>query len=121
MAFDEGLVEWVREALEPWGTVSLRKMMGGATLYLDGTIFAIVAEDEIWFKSDIESDAIWDAASAERFTVTFSTGMVDTMNYRRAPTDVYDDPDAMREWAGLGIAAGQRAPKKKPKAKKPKL
>jgi DNA transformation protein len=118
MAFDAGLVEWVREALEPLGTVTMRRMMGGATLYLDGTIFAIVAEDEIWFKADAESNALWDEAGhTERFTVTFATGMVDTMNYRRAPTDVYDDADAMREWAALGIAAGQRAPKKAPRKK----
>ncbi|MES2443133.1 MAG: TfoX/Sxy family protein [Pseudomonadota bacterium] len=117
MAFDAGLVEWVTEALEPLGTVTMRRMMGGATLYLDGSIFGIVADSEIWFKADAESNALWDAAGAERFTVTFATGMVDTMNYRRAPADVYDDADAMREWAGLGIAAGLRAPRKKPKKK----
>ena len=37
MAVDEGLVEWTKEALEPIGTVTFRRMMGGATLYLDGT------------------------------------------------------------------------------------
>jgi DNA transformation protein len=114
MAYDAGLVEWAIEALEPLGTVTMRKMMGGATLYLDGSIFAIVADSEIWFKADAESNAVWDEAGhAERFTVTFATGMVDTMNYRRAPPDVYDDADAMREWAALGIAAGLRAPKKR--------
>lgn len=116
MAFDAGLVEWVTEALEPLGTVTMRRMMGGATLYLDGSIFAIVADDELWIKADAESNALWDEAGhTDRFTVSFSTGMTDTMNYRRAPTDVYDDADAMREWASLGIAAGLRAPKKKPK------
>lgn len=117
MAFDEGLVEWVREALEPMGKVTLRKMMGGATLYCDGTIFAIVDGSEIWFKGDAETDATWDAAGCERFSMTFKDGKVDTMNYRRAPADVYDDPDAMREWAALGIAAGERRKTKKPKAK----
>jgi DNA transformation protein len=118
MAFDAGLVEWVRETLEPLGTVTMRRMMGGATLYLDGTIFAIVADDEIWFKADAESNTLWDEAGHKaRFTVTFASGMVDTMNYRRAPTDVYDDMDAMREWAALGVAAGRRAPKKKPRTK----
>ena len=110
---DEGLVEWVREALEPLGTVTMRRMMGGATLYCDGTIFAIVHGGELWFKADAESNALWDEVSPERFTVTFATGMVDTMNYRRAPSDVYDDADAMREWASHGIAAGRRAPAKK--------
>ena len=115
MAFDEGLYAWVQEALEPLGAVTLRKMMGGATLYLDGTIFAILDEGEIWFKADAETDAIWDAEGCERFSVTFKDGRVDTMNYRRAPADVYDDPEAMQRWARLAVEAGLRgAAKKKP-------
>ena len=51
----------MQEALEPLGAVTMRKMMGAATLYLDGTIFAVLDEGEIWFKADAESAAIWDA------------------------------------------------------------
>jgi DNA transformation protein len=116
MAVDEGLVAWVTEALEPVGKVTMRRMMGGATLYLDGTIFGIVHDGELWFKADEASNALWDEAGhRDRFTVTFSTGMSDTMNYRRAPSDAYDDADALREWAAHAIAAGLRAPKKTPK------
>lgn len=121
MAVDEGLVAWVTEALEPVGIVTMRRMMGGATLYCDGTIFAIADDGELWFKSDAEADATWDAAGCERFSVTFKDGKVDTMNYRRAPADVYDDPDAMREWAALAIGAGERGKaKKKPRAVRPR-
>jgi DNA transformation protein and related proteins len=116
MALDHGLVEWVREALEPVGAVTMRRMMGGATLYLDGTVFAIVASDALWFKADAESDAAWDAAGCDRFSYDVG-GTVKSMNYRRAPADVYDDADAMREWAELAIAAGLRAPKKTPRKK----
>ncbi len=116
MSVDEGLYAWVEEALEPLGRVSMRKMMGGATLYLDGTIFAILDEGEIWFKADSETDATWDAQGCERFSVTFRDGRVDTMNYRRAPADVYDESEAMQRWAKLAVAAGQRgAAKKRPK------
>ena len=118
MSYDEGLYAWVQEAIEPLGTVSMRKMMGGATLYLDGTVFAILDEGEIWFKSDAEADAVWDAEGCERFSMTFKDGRVDTMNYRRGPADVYDDPDAMRKWAQLAHEAGLRgAAKKKPRKK----
>ena len=117
MSFDEGLLDWVREALEPLGNVSFRRMMGGATLYLDGTIFAILDEDEIWFKADEETNPIWDAEGRERFTVTFKDGTIDRMNYRRGPTDVYDDPDAMRRWASLALEAGARRPVKRKKPK----
>jgi DNA transformation protein len=118
MSFNEGLYAWVQEALEPLGAVTMRKMMGGATLYLDGTIFAILDQGEMWLKSDGEADAIWDAEGCERFSVTFKDGRVDTMNYRRAPQDVYDDPDAMRRWASLAVEAGLRgAAKKRPRSK----
>jgi DNA transformation protein len=119
MSVDEGLFAWVEEALEPLGKISLRKMMGGATLYLDGVIFAILDDGEIWFKADEETNAIWDGESCERFTVTFKDGTVDRMNYRRAPSDVYDDPEAMQRWAKLAVEAGARRPVKKRKSAKP--
>lgn len=118
MAADEGLIDWVAEAMEPVGSVTKRRMMGGATLYCDGTIFAIVAgEGGLWFKADAESDAIWDDAGCTRFTYDMN-GKIGSMNYRRAPDDVYDDPDELRRWAELALDAGRRAPPKKPKTKR---
>lgn len=117
MAVDAGLIAWVEEALAPLGTFTRRAMMGGATLYLDGTIFAIVADDLLWFKADATSDAEWDAAECSRFTFQMGEGREGSMNYRRAPDDVYDDADAMRDWAMIAVAAGQRAPARKPRKK----
>ena len=117
MAIDEGLYAWVEEALEPMGRLSMRKMMGGATLYLDGAIFAIMVDGELWFKSDEEANAFWDGEGCtERFTVTFRDGTVDSMNYRRAPSDVYDDAEAMQKWVSVSVEAGRRrVVKKRPK------
>ena len=113
MSIDEGLYAWVEEALEPMGRVTFRRMMGGATLYLDGTIFGIMVDGELWLKSDAEADAIWDTISTERFTVTFKDGKVDSMNYRRAPSDVYDDAEALQRWVGVSVEAGRRRVVKK--------
>lgn len=118
MSIDEGLVEWVREALEPIGSVTMRRMMGGATLYLDGVVFAILDESELWLKADADTDAIWDAEGCEKFSVTFKDGRVDVMNYRRAPADVYDDPEAMQHWSALALEAGRRGTAKR-KPRKP--
>lgn len=117
MTVDAGLIAWVEEALAPMGTVTRRAMMGGATLYLDGVIFAIVDDDQLWFKADATSDADWDAAGCARFTFQMGEGRTGSMNYRRAPDDVYDDADEMRRWARMGVAAGARAPVRKPRKK----
>ncbi len=120
MAVDQGLIDWIEEATEPLGRLSRRAMMGGATLYLDGTVFAIVGSGgDLWFKADAVSDAIWDDAGCARFTYEFPNGRVGTMNYRRAPDDVFDDPDELRRWASLALEAGHRAPKKAKAARSP--
>jgi DNA transformation protein and related proteins len=116
VSVDEGLILWVKEALEPLGVVTMRRMMGGATLYLDGTIFAVQDDGELWFKADADSNAIWDEAGCERFTFTGKDGRTETMNYRRAPSDVHDDAEAMQRWASLAVEAGLRgAAKTRPK------
>ncbi len=118
MADDSGLIAWVAEALEDQGNVTARKMFGGSSLYLDGRIFALISEDVLWFKADAVSTPEWEAAGCPLFTFDFGDGkMSGSMNYRRAPDDVYDDAEAMRQWAGLGIEAALRAPVKKPKKK----
>lgn len=109
----EALRAWVAECLEPIGQVTARKMMGGMTLYCEGTIFAIIGGDELWFKADAVSDAAWDEAGAARFTSEMGKGKIGTMNYRRAPGDVYDDPEEMRRWAALALEAGLRGAAKK--------
>ena len=117
---DAALLAWIEEALSPMGPVSFRRMMGGATLYLDGTIFAILHEGELWFKSDAEADPVWDAAGhTDKFTMVMKDGWVDVMNYRRAPDEVHDDAEAMQHWAGVAVAAGARRPVKKPRKSAP--
>ena len=119
MSVDQGLFNWTVEALAPLGTVTMRPMMGGGTLYLDGIVFALIDDGEIWFKSDKQSDGLWDAQGCERFPVDFGNGKAGTLNYRRGPADVYDDAEAMQRWASLALEAGARAAAKK-KPKKPK-
>lgn len=120
MAVDAGLIAWIEETLEPLGRLTRRAMMGGMTFYLDGQVFAVADGDALYFKSDAVSDAQWEAAGCERFSFTASDGTVATMNYRRAPDDVYDDAEAMRRWAALGLEAGLRRPKRSKGGAKPR-
>lgn len=118
MALDMGLVAWVEEAMTPIGTVTWRRMMGGATFYCDGVVFAIIGSgDTLYFKADAETDAAWDEIGAARFSFDMG-GVIKTMNYRVAPDAALDDADAFRRWALLGLQAGRRAPLKKPRTKK---
>jgi DNA transformation protein len=115
MSVDQGLVDWVTECLEPIGRVTMRRMMGGAVLYCDGTVFALVDDGDLYFKGDAINAEEFSSAGRGKFEFSGKDGKVATMNYWSAPLDAYDDPDALRDWARLGIAAGERAPRKKRK------
>ncbi len=115
----DALVAWVAEALDGIAAVTSRRMFGGVSLYADGRIFAIIADDALWFKCDAISDPEWDAEGAPRFTFYFglkadgAPKMAGKMNYRRVPDVAYDDADSLRHWAELARAASARMPLKK--------
>jgi DNA transformation protein len=108
MAIDHGLVDWVAEAMAPIGPVTMRRMFGGAALYCDGMIFALLVADDLWFKRDAASAPEWDALGADRFTYAKAGGATGVTNYRRAPSDAHDDPEALRHYGEMGLAASVR-------------
>lgn len=111
-----GLAGWVREAMEPLGVVHIPARFGGHSIYLDGLIFAMLGNGDLWFRSDPVADPIWEEAGCERFTFDKGSGVLGTMNYRRAPSACHDDPEALRHWAEVALAASRRlAAKKRPK------
>ena len=55
-AVDEA-IEHARELLDGVGPISARKMFGGAGLYRDGVIFAVIVQGELMLKADPKTPA----------------------------------------------------------------
>ena len=51
MAASNGAVEQVRELLADFGAIEARRMFGGAGIYREGLMFALVVGDELYFKT----------------------------------------------------------------------
>jgi DNA transformation protein len=50
MAVSNGFIEYIREQLSLWGDITVRRMFGGAGLYHDRIMFALVADDVVYLK-----------------------------------------------------------------------
>jgi DNA transformation protein len=92
-------VDYVVEQLAGWGAVSVRRMFGGAGLYREGTMFAVLADDVAYLKvDDSNRDDFLRAGSApfepypDKIKTTIST-------YFEIPADVLEDPDELARWA----------------------
>ena len=122
MAIESDFVATVLDLLSPWGGVTARRMFGGYGLYRQGLMFALVADDVLYLKVDAQNRAAYEVAGMEPFTYDGKNGTV-SLPYWEAPPDLFDDPDAMIEWAkgAFGAALRARKPakavtsKKKPK------
>ena len=112
MSVDAGLLAWLEEATAPLGHFSWRRMGGAAALYIDQVVFAIADDDQLLLKSDAESAAAFDAADCERYVRRMGNRDMVT-NYRHAPSEIYDDADAVLHWAALALEAGRRAARRK--------
>jgi DNA transformation protein len=109
----------LEDLFEPFGRVTVRKMFGGHGVYADGLCFAIQTDGVVYIKAAPETEAVFAAAGSEPFTY-LARGKPMKMAYWRLVDSAYDDPEDLKRWASLGLAAARDAAAKKAKAKAPR-
>ena len=102
MAVSEGEINFAVELFEGVGNITVRKMMGGASIYANGQIFSVLSsEGRLYLKASGEFAETLEAEGSEKF----SMGDGKTMNYWTLPEAALDDPDLARDWALRALAA----------------
>ncbi len=101
-------VTHVLDLLEPLGPVSAKRMFGGYGIYLDGLMFALVADDTLYLKVDDETRDAFLAADLEAFRYS-RKGKAYRMSYHTAPEDALENAELLRDWARKAVDAALRA------------
>lgn len=117
------LVDHVIEQMADFGPVQARTMFGGFGFYAQGLMFALMADGELYFKADAQSDSEFTRRDLAPFTYV-ARGKAMSLGYYRAPAEVFDDRGAMAWWARLAYECALRKHgakgKADQKAKKPR-
>jgi DNA transformation protein and related proteins len=104
--------EFIRELFAPFRPVAMRRMFGGAGLYADGLMFALVFDGAIFLKVDDASIPDFEREGSRPFVYTRakSPGRVGrhSLSYWRLPERLYDDPDELAVWAARALAIAER-------------
>jgi DNA transformation protein len=107
-------LDFVTDRLAALGEITVRSMMGGYTLYCNGTVFAIIAGSVLYLKVDDGNRKDFERLGMQPFQPF--PEKPGTMSYYPPPASFFEDDDEMRLWAAGAIAAGKAAAaKKKPK------
>jgi DNA transformation protein len=101
----------VLEMLEPLGPVRARSMFGGAGIYLGDTMFALIADDSLYFKTDAKNRGDYETLGMAPFKPFDDKPMI--MPYHEVPPDVMEDQDTLCAWAKRAWEAARRGAKTK--------
>ncbi|MDT3686390.1 MAG: TfoX/Sxy family protein [Pseudorhodoplanes sp.] len=100
--------EFIRDIFSAFGPVSVRRMFGGAGIFVDDLMFALIADEMIYLKVDAENARDFEREDLPPFTYAARNRRVE-LSYRRMPDRLYDDREELRRWAQASLAAARRA------------
>ncbi|MDX2288483.1 MAG: TfoX/Sxy family protein [Hyphomicrobiaceae bacterium] len=112
MTASDAMIESLIEVLAGLGPVKGRRMFGGAGLFADGVMFALIADEVLYLKVDAANRGDFEAERLGPFTYQ-SKGRPVELSYWRAPDRVLDDPDEMIKWAARALDVARKAARAK--------
>lgn len=113
----DAYVEHVRDLLASIPDLRFRKMFGGAGVYSGSRMFALLAADQLYIKTDAAIRSRFEEAGSAPFTFQGAGGRTTVTSYWRLPLPAEDEPEEVERWARLGLEAAGRASKPmRPKA-----
>ena len=105
MAMD---AEAIRELFAEFGPVDVRRMFGGAGIFVDGRMIGLVSRDVIYLKADAETIPAFEREGLAPFSYATKNGEHKLTSYWRMPDRLYDDPEELARWALTAHAAALR-------------
>ena len=116
MVASDSFAEILREHLSPLGRITLRRMFGQTGVFSDRVMFAMVADDTLYFRvDDLNRAAFKDAEAFPPLNYEKGGRLID-LAFWRAPERLLDEPEEMVAWARLALAAARRVAAKRERA-----
>ena len=113
MAVSPEYREFVLEALERVVPVTSRAMFGGVGIYSEGVIFALIADDTVYFKVDDSNRPDFERVGCGPF-LPFGDASK-PMQYYELPAELLESPDEARPWVEKAIAVARAAGRRRQK------
>jgi len=108
MSVSDSYLAFVLEQLGAVPRVATKRMFGGVGLYSDGTFFAVIDNDTLFFKVDETLAKRYREKGMPPFAPI--PGAKPMMGYYQVPPDVLEDGSTLAKWAKDSIASAKVRP-----------
>lgn len=113
MSRNEGFVQYiVEEVMGDIHGVSSRGMFGGYGLYKDGVIFALIADDVLYFKVDESNRPDYEELDSKPFTYEAKGHKPMVMSYWEVPERVMENSEELALWIEKAVSVSRNSKKK---------
>lgn len=118
MALSAEYREYVQDLFAGVGPIQIKRMFGGAGVYLDDACFAIIFRgDEILMRGDAELGPKYENEGGTQWIYENERRGPIAMPYWSLPDGAQDDPDEAAAWARLSLEPARKAAAEKAAAK----
>ena len=109
MGVDHSFVTEVVDRMRHSGAVSSRRMFGGHGIFHQGLMFALIADSQLYLKTDSHNLALFRDAGLTAFRYSRADGKQFRMSYYQAPESFFEEPEQALFWTRTAQQAATRA------------
>jgi DNA transformation protein len=109
---DKEFVNYIQDILEPFGDIKIKAMFGGHGVYKDNLIFAIIVDNELYFKANKTTIEFFKDNQSEPF-IYESKGKSIAMSYWKVPDNILEDKEPLTNWVEIAFKAALDSKKSK--------
>jgi len=106
-------LDFLRDQLDAFGAFDIRRMFGGAGLFRDGLMFALVVDDVLYLKVDDRNRPDFEAAGMAPFSYDRKGKTAALKSYYEVPPELPEDADELAAWARRAFDAALAGAKPK--------
>ncbi|MCK9512670.1 MAG: TfoX/Sxy family protein [Pigmentiphaga sp.] len=110
MAAPSEFVRYQCDRLQFLGAVEPRRMFSGHGLFLDGRMFALVIDDELYLKADAGNRPVFETRGMRVFSYS-RRGKIVELGYYALDAEAQEDEGLLLDLARLALEAAWRAPR----------
>lgn len=101
---DNGFIDYILDILSRFGNIKLRRMFGGYGIYKDKIIFAIIINNELYFKADSILAEKYKLLGSCPFSYKRKEKTI-ALSYWLVPPEVLEDSDRLKGWFNSSLSA----------------
>ena len=112
---NSGFVDYIIDLLSQYGNISARRMFGGYGIYLNKIMFAIIIDDELYFKADSHLSQEYKKANSHPFTYQRKDKII-ALSYWYIPAEIIENEELLKSFFDKSVALATSLRKKKNQA-----